>query len=709
MGKGLALLGAALLLAALLILGYSRLPEQLLSIDDRLRDFLFTMRGPIAPTGDVVIVDIDEGSLQRFGQWPWSRNVVALLLQQLTDAGAGIIGLDIVFAEADKSSPARIASDLGVAPGDLADFDAILAQTIMQTPTIGGYFFSFEFNNSIAPAIPASFIEQGVVSDYIATATGARLNIPVIQDAFYSSGFFNNTPDVGGMVRHVPLVMRFDGILYPSLPMEMIRIFTETEVVRVASTEFGVEWIEMNDLKVPTERFGRLTINYRGPKGTFLYISAADVIDGTIDPAAVEGKFVLVGTSAVGLLDLRSTPFDEYMPGVEIHATAIDEIIRGDFIVRPNDAEAIDLLIIAVTVFAVMLLFSVISEYLILPVLLIWGVGLFYLYRHLLFAEGIALNLLFPLIALVASAMMTLFIRFMFELNQKRKLLRAFSKKVSPAVMNDIMANDTEALLSPRDKEVTIFFSDIRSFTSISETLGDPRRLIELLNVYMTPMVDIIVEQKGTIDKFIGDAVMAYWNAPLDLPGHADFAVQSALRQLEEVETLNAEIRKRFDVTLRIGIGINTGVTTIGEMGSAGRSDYTIIGDHVNLASRLEGLCKPYGVKLVISEFTKAALQGRYVIRELDKVRVKGKELPVRIFEVLAGGEVPAPLQTELDAYDEALAHYRGGRFEEALAAFEALEASSSHTLYGLYRDRCRYLLEHRPENFDGVFTFTTK
>jgi adenylate cyclase len=259
------------------------------------------------------------------------------------------------------------------------------------------------------------------------------------------------------------------------------------------------------------------------------------------------------------------------------------------------------------------------------------------------------------------------------------------------------------------DKEVTVFFSDVRSFTSISEKLGSPDKLIALMNDYMTPMVDIIMKEKGTIDKFIGDAIMAYWNAPKDLLNHQDHAVRASLNQLKTLAKLNETIEPKYGVSLDIGIGLNTGVAVVGEMGSSGRSDYTIIGDPVNLGSRLEGLCKPYGVRLIISEFTKNGLQDDYVIRELDLVRVKGKELPVGIYEVLDFGPATPEQQSMLDAYNQALGLYKDAQFAQALEGFKALNEKEPHTVYSIYIERCEHFIQEPPEDFDGVFTHTSK
>ena len=686
---------------------YLTIPQHFLSLDNRLRDFLFIMRGSINTTGDVIIVDIDEQSIRHYGQWPWSRHIVASLVDELRDGGAGIIGFDIIFAESDSSAP-KLKTPSANGCSNL--YDQALASAIETSPVIGGYFFSYDFNTTEEPSIPAVFIEKGLTKErYIPELNGVRLNIDCLQNAMYSSGFFNTMPDSSGAIRHVPMLMRYHDILYPSLSLEMIRILTDTSKVILYNSSTGAEYISLNALTIPTDRHARISVNFRGPGHHFHYISALDIIEKKVDPKEFEGKFVLIGTSAVGLSDLKATPFDNVMPGVEIHANVIDSILANDLIAKPNDAELINLGIILGTVIIASIGLYLFSSWMILPLLMIYLYGMYYFFDLFLFEKGMILNLLFPLIALVLTTIIILLMRFAFTARQKQLLQHAFSQKVSPAVMNDIMMNETHKLLKPREKNVTIFFSDIRSFTSISEAIANPTRTIQLLNTYMTPMVDIIINHKGTVDKFIGDAIMAYWNAPTDIKNHADLAVQTALEQLEKLEELNHEIKVEYDTLIRIGIGIHTGVVTIGEMGSLGRSDYTIIGDNVNLGSRLEGLCKTYGVTLIISEETKKMLTQPYVMRELDMVKVKGKNRSITIYQVLSSGKITAEQEREFEHYYRALDLYRKAKFEEAESHFIALMQVYPQTLYEMYQQRCRFLIDEAISDFNGVFTFTTK
>ncbi len=707
MNKILGRIGTTFTIIVILFSAYLFLPQAFFSIDNRLRDFLFILRGPIPVSNNIVIIDIDEKSLKMQGQWPWPRNKISTLIENLTEAEAGIIGLDIVFSEPDRSSPHLIASALQCVQPEIENYDHNLADTIATSPIIGGYFFTFGKNaDTMPPLIPAVFVEKGGSSqEYIISAHDLVANIPVIQDAFYSSGFFNNTPDEGGMIRRVPLLMRYDGTLYPSLALEMVRIYTGVNRVVVKNSPTGVETIEMGDLKVPTDRFGRLMVNFRGESRSFKYISATDVLSKEFDRDDITGKFVLIGTSAVGLADLRATPFDITMPGVEVHANVIDNLLNQDFISLPDNSELLDLLLIVLTVVLVIILFSLPNVWFVLPLFISLIYSLYLFLTHMLFNEGVVLNILFPLIAMLFSFMAALLIDYIINLRQKQLVMAVFTKKVSKSVMEDLLKNGLGTLLTPRNKEVTIFFSDIRSFTSISEKLADPERVINMLNTYMTPMVDTITKHHGTVDKFIGDAVMAYWNAPVEVKNHADEAVTSALKQISLLKTLNIKLLQNYDVDIKIGIGIHTGKVTIGEMGSTGRSDYTIIGDNVNLASRLEGLTKVYGVAIIISAETKSQLTQTYSMRSLDIVKVKGKKEAVEIFEVLT-----EPItEDELHHYEIALAFYRAKKVEESLVAFEWLQQSAPSTLYQLYLKRCQHAIDLGVETFDTVTTMQTK
>jgi len=703
---------AALVVLGLAVWGYLFHGDVLLPFDRKRSDLMFKIRGaePVDPR--IVIVDIDEKSLAEMGQWPWPRWKMARILRRLTRARAAIIGLDVVYSEPDGSSPGRLFKAYGIARR-APDYDADLAEAIAHSPTLVGYLFDFESdrsNTEALPDIPYLFIERGKPpgKEFLLEARGITLNIPPIQKAAYSGGFFNTLPDSDGIVRSVPLTVRYQSMLFPALSFEIVRALRQSRRVVIDYSPTGVTAVELGPERVPTDRFGRLLINYRGPKRSYPYVSAVDVFEGRAPAALFDGKIVLIGASAAGLMDLRPTPFDNAFPGIEIHATVVDNLLNRDFLSVPDWIEAFDIGVMAAVTAAMLLLFTYASPLVsgFFSLLLLAG---FYLFAYrMLFGEHILINTLFPSLLIVTLLALFSVSSYFFEYRVKELLRRKFSKKVSPQVVDELLRHPSETF-ETRQKEVTIFFSDIRHFTAIAEKLGDPKTIVEMLNGYMTPMADIIIASQGTIDKYIGDAIMAYWNAPGDIPHHADRAVRAALAQLRRLEEVNRTFRAKGWPQLAIGIGIHTGTVIVGEMGSKGRSDYTITGDNVNLASRLEGLNKHYGTRLLVSEATRNRLAGSYTLREIDTVRVKGRRHPIRLFEILAKGAPDPALAEELARHAKALALYRDGDFEAAHRLFVELETAHPCRLYEVFLARTREYMRRPPERFDGIYSFREK
>jgi adenylate cyclase len=683
---------------------YLFFPNNIEIFDNKLRDEMFLLRGDINTTNNVVIVDIDEKSLKALGQWPWDRNVLSQILINLTNAQALIIGMDIFFAEQDTKSPAYLAKQYHLKI-KADDYDKYFAYVLENTPTILGYLFDFENNitKNILPTTPAIFIEKNLKKEYLLSAKGYIGNIPILQKSAYSGGFVNMIPDIDGVVRSVPLLIKYDGLVYPSLAFEMFRIASGVQKVIIHYSDAGVDSIMLGKYKIKTDRFGRLFINYRGDKKRFQYISAIDIYNNTFDKNLIKDKFVLLGTSAGGLFDLRVTPFNNVYPGVEVHANIIDNLIKGDFLFKIDSSEVIDIMVLLFIAIITAILFYYLSPIFAISSVIILLVIYFMLNYYILFKYGYIVNIFLVFSEIILLMIIFTTINYFLESKTTQHLKKAFSKKVSTNVMHELLKHQSDSILEPQEKEITIFFSDIRGFTSISEKLANPKKLIKLLNFYMTPMVENITKHKGTIDKFIGDAIMAYWNAPVNIKNHADEAVSCAIEQIKILKKLNIDIKKEFNIELNIGIGINTGLATIGEMGSSGRADYTVIGDSVNLASRLEGLNKIYKTHILISEYTLISLKKNYIIREIDLVRVKGKNKPVKIYEVIDFGK------KDFSDYMKALKLYRKGDFIKAKELFDKLYKKSNDELYNVYIKRCEYLIQNPPNNFDGVWTFTTK
>lgn len=686
---------------------YLYMPQSFQNLDGRLRDFLFLIRGHQTTSAPIVIIDIDEKSLKELGQFPWERSLIATLLQKASDANALIIGLDVSFVEADKRSPSFFAHTLNL-QGNFANYDKMLADTIKQTPTILGY--AFDFNtlhvNKKSPNIPAVFIERGVSKEYfLPHPKGILSNLPIIQNAAYSSGFFNSMPDSLGVVRSIPLLMKYDMEIYPSLAFEMYRIATDNQNVKINYSTSGVENIQLKQTTIQTDRHGRIYLNYKAPKHAYTYISASDIIQNKVDTSILKDKFLFLGTSAIGLLDLRSTPFDNTMPGVEIHANALDNLLNQDYLKEPMFAEIINILIIVALSFFIAILFSSLSPILLVLSFLILIAITLSGYYYFTFYHFLILNILYPLLSIIICTIAVLATSYFLEQRQKESIKSSFAKKVSKNVMDDLLELDTTELFGGQEREITIFFSDIRGFSTLAETLP-PKKLIELLNTYMSPMSDFIIQHKGTIDKFIGDAIMAYWNAPQTIKNHADEAVKSALDQIAYKKELNQKLDELYQIKLDFGIGINTGLAIVGEMGSSDRSDYTVVGNSVNLASRLEGLCPVYGVDLIFSSFTKDKLITEYTFLKLDTIRVKGIHAPVDIYTILEANEKNAIF---VEGFEKALHLYQSGNFEGALKFFSGLSENKMVKLENFYINRCQEYIQNRPKNFDGIYTHLYK
>ncbi len=701
------LVGTVVWISILLIMGliYIYTPDSFSTVEKRVEDLFFMNRKPIKPLGEVIIVDIDEKSLASLGQWPWERDILSDLLNKLHQYGAGIIGLDIVFPEVDKTSPSYINKKMDLNLTSTIDYDMLFAKTLANTPTIAGFIFDMEHPTSTnkVPEIPAIIIEKKR-SDIstIYQAKGVISNIDLLQEHTYSSGFFNIIPDKSGIIRKAPMLIRYNEILYPSLTLEMIRVMMQEDKIIVQYDENGVEYLKIGNLKIPVDEKGALSINFRGGRATFPYISAIDILQNKISSDQLKNKIILIGTSAGGLLDLRAIPLASVIPGVEIHANIIDNILTQDFLTHPKWTIGVDLLIfIIIYTLAFFIFLSLGAGWLSIAVLLLFIVA-YYFVEWMLFHEGLLINTVFPFFALLTALISAIFIDYFFESKQKKLIRNTFMKKVSASVVQELMQHADQGVMKNREEEVTILFSDIREFTTLSEKIDSPQNLIALLNTYISPMSDIILEHQGTIDKYIGDAIMAYWNAPQHVDDHPDKAVTSALQQLEKLKLLNIKIKEHFGITLEIGIGIHTGLAIVGEIGSSDRSDYTIIGDSVNLTSRLESLNKIYGTSLIISEQTKQLLKKTYLIRELGQVRVKGKSKSIRIYEVLDQTE---DRTTEFTIYHDALKYYYNKDFKMAYGLFTKLYQEHSHKLYYYYKEQSQFYLNHpdKATLFDGI------
>jgi len=664
----------------LLIFSYINFTDTNKNFDEKLRNIFFEIRGEIPVSSNVTIIDIDEKSIDALGQWPFARIHMAQVLANLSSANAGIIGLDIIFSEYDRSSPSFMAKQLGI-NGIYKDYDNILASVISNTPTIIGYFFNNNNSKNITPMVKTLFDKNS--SKNIAHFSNVVTNIDVITKNAYSSGFFNAFSDVSGQIVQMPLIAEYQNKIYPSLSLEMISLASNTSKIKLLYNENNLYGLKLKNMTIPVDEYGFMRINFAGKKHKFKYISFLDILNGNFHVADIKNKFILIGTSVITLADLRSTVYDLAMPGVEIHANVIDNILRGDFIYSSSYRIIMDIGIIILFTFILGFIFLYFSSFWIIFTVVVLLAFTYYNLYIALFDYGLVLSLLYPAISIFSTMFIALYLNNIKERKQKEFIKDKFSKKVSLEVVNDLLLNNNDTFKA-KEENITIFFSDIRSFTNISEKLNSPQRLINLLNRYLEPMTTTIVKNKGTVDKFIGDAIMAYWNAPNKLENHADLAVKTAVKQIEILEKLNIKLKNEFDVDLKIGIGIHTGLAVVGEMGSKGRSDYTVIGDNVNLGSRIEGLTKYFGAKILISQNTKELLKDKYNFKYIASVIVKGKTKSIALYEVLTNKDAKL-YELIKDDHIEAINSYKKREYSKAIDLFYKINEQQQNILNEVY------------------------
>ncbi len=718
-------------------------PDFLSWLELKTLDWRFLWRGKIVTTGEVALVAIDEKSLDELGRWPWPRVRMAQLLDALVKYEAKVVGFDIVWAEPDENSELKSLSALKQKMNELKltnrDLEKYLSQAIQKADTdrtladslarsrraVLGYFFHFfakedlpqekkQLPQDLPPLSTYNWVKyssQAAAKVPLFEATYAEVNIPVIAEAAEGAGYFNIIPDRDGTMRWIPLVIKYQDKHYCALSLAVLQKFLDNPPLVLRIAEFGVDEIRLGDLSIPTNEEGRMLINYRGPQKTFPHYSATDVIHGRVPVNAFRGKIVLVGATAIGIYDMRVTPFDRVFPGLEVHANVIDTILKQQFLYRPNWVTLFDLLAIIVL--------GLILGIILPKVKALWGaligISLFFAFvltsNQLFQKQGIWVNQTYPLFNLVLTYLMITGYRYMTEERERKKVRGAFQYYLNASVVEQMLKDPEKLKLGGEKKDLTVLFSDIRGFTSISEHMT-PERLVKFLNEYLTKMTDIVFKYDGLLDKYMGDAIMAIWGAPLDQSDHPLRACYTALEMVEELRLLQQRWATEGMPRMNIGIGINAGPMVVGNMGSERRFDYTVMGDSVNLGSRLEGLNKLYGTNIIISEMTYERVREEILGRELALVRVKGKDQPVKIYELLSRRAKSLPEQKALaEEFQAALGEYRNRNWETARKIFQSiLERYPADGPARLYVERCQTLEKTPPpEDWDGVYTMTTK
>lgn len=698
--------------------------------DARLRA---TMPDTVSP--NVVIIDIDEKSLKAEGRWPWARERLGELVKKLTEHyKVAVVGMDVVFAEPESQSSAKMMAHLTrlgtsqskelksllVKMQPLLDGDRSFARELKKSNVVLGYYFKYEDNieadnlSGKLPA-PACDLEQASAQGLqLKVASGYGANLPLLQDAAAGGGHFIPNLDADGIIRSIPLLMAYQGKCYEALSLAVLRRLAQAPQVTVARGEDG--WSKhsliLGGLQMPVMEDSSAWIPYRGLQGSFQYVSATDVLEGRADPRQLEGAVALLGATAAGLLDYRATPVGNPYVGVEVHANMISGMLDGSIMKSPTAIAGIESWILLALGLIVAVLLGRASPMQVMWIALIISVLVIIANLMVWMSAAVILPLASSLLMIAVLFVMNMSYGFLAEERTKRLYKERFGQYVSPEVIEEMIANpEMLESMEGTSRSMTVLFSDIRNFTTISEGM-EPKQLMRMMNEYLTPMTRLIIDKnkyQGTIDKYIGDAIMAFWGAPLFDQQHAQHAVHAAL----EMQQLAAELTEQFQAkgwpVIRIGVGVNTGMMAVGNMGSSFRRAYTVLGDPVNLAARLEGLTKEYGVGILVSETTKEAAPD-IVYRELDRVRVKGKGLAVSIYEPVGiAGEVSADKLALINQFHQALIYYRAQQWDEAVTILQMLP-QTDHVLVNLYLGRIDELRANSPgAEWDGVTTFKTK
>jgi adenylate cyclase len=679
----------------------------------------------------VVIVDLDEKSLAKYGQWPWPRTRVADLIDVLTRLDAAVIAFDVIFAEPDRLTPSVAADSfqgLDEATKNklraLPSNDQVFAEAIRHSRVVLGESGLPAVLSEVDAALPQTALAMlgGEPQRFLFDFPGLLRNTPTLENAAGGRGLLTIRAERDGIVRRVPMIMLAQGATMPSLSFEMLRMATGTDTIFVKSDRAGVKSVAVQGFEVPTDGNGQLWVHFARHDPS-IYVSAADVLDGRVGADTIARRLVIIGTSAIGLQDVKTTPLDPVMAGVEIHAQVLESALTRTVLARPSYAIGAELcatILLGIAIIWVAPLFSplILFAFGTMIVASLVGTSWYFYTQHRLL-----IDFTYPLGSSLLIYLTLVFSSYVREQAQRRRIRSAFSRYLSPALVEQLAQSHEKLVLGGEEREMTVMFSDVRGFTSISESYKhDPQGLTALMNRFLTPLTNAILDRKGTIDKYMGDAIMAFWNAPLDDKSHQINACEAALDMLERIDALNKEREIEAQrgghvyIPIKVGVGLNTGTCVVGNMGSDLQFNYSVLGDSVNLASRLEGQSKEYGFPIIVGSNTALAVKEKFAILELDFIMVKGKKEPEVIYAI-AGRQDTAEsgrFQRLRNLTIEMLACYRSRDWEGALAAIERGRISDDgHTLeslYTLYAARIRSFQQSPPpEDWNGAYALLTK
>ena len=720
-------------------------PAEIVQFELKSLDFRFIARGELTPDPRVAIIAVDDDALSEIGRWPWSRDKIAEVVDKvLGKYGAKALGFDMVFSEEQANvvdeALRLLNQNVTDVYGDNAaghmqwlksqrsfgDVDAVLEGTLIKhrDKLVPGYFFYSQAAG--APdlvkskleeeaalmrslAMTSSFSKEALHSlPHIAAIEG---NIPRVTKAVDAIGFFNFFPDPDGTVRRIPLMVEMDGYVYPSMAMQTLRMFLDWPEMSVVVGDVGVEEVRLGPLNIQTDATGSMLLNHYGPGKTFAHYSAADILNDRLEGDELKDKVVIFGVTAVAVLDIRATPFDPVFPGVEAHAVAISNILNGEELKRPPAVEVIELLMV--------FFLSLLAGYLVygrppaiqgliivgLPVIIV-GTSQWLFTSHNIWIEET-----FLIVGVLLTTIPTALLGYIAESRKRAFIHDAFSHYLAPSVVENLAKNPDALKLGGEEKHITAFFSDIASFSTFSEKLT-PSELVTFLNRYLTAMSDIILEEKGTIDKYEGDAIISFFGAPVDMDDHALRCVVSAIRQQQRLAELREEWKAEGLPEVHVRIGINSGPMVVGNMGTNTSMNYTMMGDHVNLAARLEGVCKAYRVPILMSKDTYSEVRDHVAARFIDRVRVVGRSQPVDLYQPMALRiDLADEQQQEFRAYEKAWSLMLHGDYKASLKLMTKLYAMSPHDgLYEVMMARLKtYIHSPPPDDWTGVFNLKNK
>ena len=715
---------AANSLLVLLFLGYALhwfAVPLLQRLDNVAYDWRLRVTMPKQLDERIVILDIDEKSLAELGRWPWPRPILAKLVDTLfLQYQVKLLAFDVIFSEADNTSPLALLSGLaGSALRDDAEFqnllqrlrpqlayDEIFAASLQNRPVILSFFTSDLANASPLQALPAAWAEAMAITAELPAAAGYGGNLALLQTAAAGAGYFNNPRvDEDGVFRRIPLLSRYQGQIYPALSLAIYRQLLGKPALEFAAADGRLEGLMLQQQLIPTAADSSVLTPYRGKQHSFAYYSVSDILHQTIDKTALAGKIVLVGSTAAGLMDLRSTPVQNVFPGVEIHANLVSAMLDHSLKSKPYYLMAWESVQILLIGLLSCLWFT--DQAALINSLRFFGLSLVIMLgnTYLWTAQNLDCLPASPLLLLSLLFFNQLICAYISQSQRINTISRLFGLYISPQLVNQLVQAGQQVNMAGETRELTVLFVDVRGFTGIAETMPAPQ-LCALMNEILSPFTQIILQHQGTVDKYIGDAIMAFWGAPLDDQRHASHAIAAALDMTAQLPELNRRFAERHWPPIEVGIGINSGAMSVGNMGSDFRMAYTVMGDNVNIAARLEGLCKIYGVAIIVSDACRQ-LAPEFIYRELDQVQVKGKHTALSLYQPLAKmTQLDTQMLTELNLLDSGLKYYRHMQWQAAAAIFQQLANQAPQDgLYQLYQQRIAAYQQHPPApGWTGIF-----